>query len=599
MTGKTRTRKFKMESYDEYKKLIADFRVIDVRSGDIQDEYKRKSVGQIHYLINLEVREPYIEIYRILRPKEWGPQFTGDGYSRGKSPNKKELEDRLKEFFFRYLRKNKTPTGHSIRQLVNNFTLLKRNFLLSLEENDFNPFKNKKLEIKQKNGEFVEDKYIKQMIERVIKGRIDYIINNVLDVYYRERTLGDYLPSFKGYEEVKKKQEKYGMPGGKPITISDSKKLSDEEKDILRGWGVRFEEDEFNPFFNEDEDEPLHSSNPFFNEDEDEPLHSSYPFRFRMNDLFSLGRGHDEEEGEEDERDRKKKRKYEPREGETPEEYAKRLRKLRKKREKKDKKKRKKMTKTRRKSRNKYRMELERGNCPEGMLEDYQNCGYKFPCKDKYNICRSKRGLRLSEVMSLEELATRRLLRPNTENSVPYTLNYETAGQWMLPPQGYYLKSPTGDKVKTLPLDKTIINMTERNRLNKDLSNLLIQFAWESSSYNEDIKKLLELGVDVNIPDHDGDTALMAASANDNIEIVRLLLEAGANPNIHKTPPIQTPLMTASARGHIEIVRMLLDAGAKVETLDEDGWSAIMYARAQDNMDIVEMLRREAPRLYN
>ena len=37
-------------------KNISDFRVIDVRSGDIQDEYKRKSES-VHYLINLKVRD--------------------------------------------------------------------------------------------------------------------------------------------------------------------------------------------------------------------------------------------------------------------------------------------------------------------------------------------------------------------------------------------------------------------------------------------------------------------------------------------------------------------------------------------------------------
>ena len=54
--------------------------------------------------------------------------------------------------------------------------------------------------------------------------------------------------------------------------------------------------------------------------------------------------------------------------------------------------------------------------------EDIKNCDYKFPCKDQNGICRSKRGLRLSEVMSLQELATRRLLKRNTKEPV-FTLN--------------------------------------------------------------------------------------------------------------------------------------------------------------------------------
>ena len=63
------------------------------------------------------------------------------------------------------------------------------------------------------------------------------------------------------------------------------------------------------------------------------------------------------------------------------------------------------------------------GDCPPAMVEDVQNCDYKFPCKDENGICRSKRGLRLSEVMSLQELATRRLLKQNTKTPV-FTLNY-------------------------------------------------------------------------------------------------------------------------------------------------------------------------------
>ena len=66
--------------------------------------------------------------------------------------------------------------------------------------------------------------------------------------------------------------------------------------------------------------------------------------------------------------------------------------------------------KSRRKNKRKsYKMDYQGplGGCPPGMVEDIKNCGYVTPCKDQNGICKTKRGERLSEVMSLQELATR------------------------------------------------------------------------------------------------------------------------------------------------------------------------------------------------
>lgn len=63
-------------------------------------------------------------------------------------------------------------------------------------------------------------------------------------------------------------------------------------------------------------------------------------------------------------------------------------------------------------------------------------------------------------------------------------------------------------------------------------------------------------------PDH---TALYAAAYGDSIEVVRLLLNAGAEVNT-KPGHHGTPLHAAASRGRVEIVRLLLDAGVQVNT---------------------------------
>ena len=73
---------------------------------------------------------------------------------------------------------------------------------------------------------------------------------------------------------------------------------------------------------------------------------------------------------------------------------------------------------------------------------------------------------------------------------------------------------------------------------------------------------LLEQGADINKARDDGATPLNVASQNGHVEVVRMLLEQGAD--IHLSWQGQTPLQTARQRNHAEIAR-LLELAAQVQ----------------------------------
>ena len=78
-------------------------------------------------------------------------------------------------------------------------------------------------------------------------------------------------------------------------------------------------------------------------------------------------------------------------------------------------------------------------------------------------------------------------------------------------------------------------------------------------------------------PSDEGISPLIAASSEGHIEVVKLLIAAGANVDA-KDKDDTTALMAASARGHLNVVKELLTAGAKVNEQNRDGHTALMFA---------------------
>jgi ankyrin repeat protein len=100
------------------------------------------------------------------------------------------------------------------------------------------------------------------------------------------------------------------------------------------------------------------------------------------------------------------------------------------------------------------------------------------------------------------------------------------------------------------------------------------------------VEALLTKGVEVNQP---GWTALHYAAASGNNDIVTMLLEKSAYIDA-ESPNKTTPIMMAARSGHILTVKLLLDEGADVSLKNEQGMTALDFAKKFNHTDIVEGL---------
>jgi ankyrin repeat protein len=130
------------------------------------------------------------------------------------------------------------------------------------------------------------------------------------------------------------------------------------------------------------------------------------------------------------------------------------------------------------------------------------------------------------------------------------------------------------------------------------------------------IELLLNAGADPNLALQIGETPLMTAARSGTVEGIQQMIAAGADVNAYEKSREQTALMWAVVQGHVDVVRVLINAGANLEARSKvrprlmyaessngaafdkgvveqlGGYSPLLFAAAQDNVEIGQLLIR-------
>ena len=97
---------------------------------------------------------------------------------------------------------------------------------------------------------------------------------------------------------------------------------------------------------------------------------------------------------------------------------------------------------------------------------------------------------------------------------------------------------------------------------------------------------LLDRGLDPNSADADGNTVLMLAARLGNQELVSALISRKASVT-RRSPHGDTALMFASLKGHLAIARLLVENGAEIS---HPGWAPLHYAVFEGRAEVVKYL---------
>ncbi|XP_042321536.1 protein phosphatase 1 regulatory subunit 16A [Sceloporus undulatus] len=108
----------------------------------------------------------------------------------------------------------------------------------------------------------------------------------------------------------------------------------------------------------------------------------------------------------------------------------------------------------------------------------------------------------------------------------------------------------------------------------------------------EEVRQFLQSGLDPNLYNEDGLTALHQCCIDDYEDIVLLLLEAGADVNACDSE-LWTPLHAAATCGHLHLVELLIAKGANLLAVNSDGNMPYDLCEDDATLDYIETAMAE------
>lgn len=123
---------------------------------------------------------------------------------------------------------------------------------------------------------------------------------------------------------------------------------------------------------------------------------------------------------------------------------------------------------------------------------------------------------------------------------------------------------------------------------------LLIQMVEKKSL--EGVKALIAAGVDLNVQNDKGQTALILATQGGSVEMLTSLIQAGADLNKQDKFGL-TGLMCACKLGNAALAKIWIEAGADISLKDAHGYTALALAKMYHQDAIVKMLQDQEAKL--
>lgn len=123
---------------------------------------------------------------------------------------------------------------------------------------------------------------------------------------------------------------------------------------------------------------------------------------------------------------------------------------------------------------------------------------------------------------------------------------------------------------------------------------------WATAYNNKEVLKfLIDKKADINIKDTTGYNAFHIACEEGHLEIVKQLLDPFKDQINLKTPTDETPLLIACINNHEEIVEFLIECGADIEACDDEGFNTFHFACQNGWVSAVEQILNKKKKYPN